>query len=312
MEFIGTNLCSLVDIELATIKEGERDYKLPIIEQCKIINVPRSSFYHWRDHHEEQERIKQELFDKDKAFAEIVINEWSKYPTYGYLKMSMHLKREGHNDATEKRVRRIYRLLGIQGLAPVFKTTRNSKNKAGKFPYLLRDRKAQFVNEIWATDITYIKLPGGMVYFTAVIDLYSRKVLSWNLSNTMDTQFCIDCVLAAFDKYGEPAIFNTDCGSQYTSKEFVAMLQNHGIRISMDGIGRCLDNIYVERFWKTLKYESIFLHDYNTMSDLSNGLDAFIDFFNNKRLHQSLDYQTPNEVYKQGSFPVRENDIQVA
>lgn len=312
MEFIGTNLCSLVDIELATSKEGEKDCTLPIIEQCKLLKVARSSYYYWRDHHEEQERIKQELFDKDKAFAEIVMDEWVKYPTYGYLKMSMHLKREGHDDATEKRVRRIYRLLGIQGLAPMFKTTRNSKNKAGKFPYLLKDRKAQFVNEIYATDITYIKLPGGMVYFTAVIDLFSRKILSWSLSNTMDTQFCVDVVLAAIEKYGEPAIFNTDAGSQYTSKEFVEMLQNRGIRISMDGIGRCLDNIFVERTWKTLKYECIFLHDYLTMTELSNGLDTFIEFFNNKRLHQSLDYQTPNEVYEQGCFPVRESDKQIA
>ncbi len=312
MAFIGTNLCSLVDIELATPKKGEKKHTLSIKEQCEILKIARSSYYYWRDHHKEHERMKQELFDKDKAFAEIVMDEWVKYPTYGYLKMSRHLKREGHDDATEKRVRRLYRLLGIQGLAPMFKTTRNSKNKAGKFPYLLRDRKAQFVNEIWTTDITYIKLPGGMVYFTAVIDLFSRKILSWSLSNTMDTPFCVDVVLAAIERYGEPAIFNTDAGSQYTSNEFVAMLQNHGIRISMDGIGRCLDNIFIERWFRTLKYECIFLHDYNTMTELSNGLDTFIDFFNNKRLHQSLDYQTPHEVYEQGCFPVRENDKQIA
>ena len=142
MEFIGTNLCSLVDIELATSKKGRQYCTLPIVEQCRLLKVARSSYYHWKAHHEEQERIKQDLFDKDKAFAEIVMDEWVKYPTYGYLKMSMHLKRERHDDATEKRVRRIYRLLGIQGLAPMFKTTRNSKNKTGKFPYLLRDRKA--------------------------------------------------------------------------------------------------------------------------------------------------------------------------
>lgn len=285
---------------------------MSICRQCKLLGIARSSFYYWKEHHEEQERIKQALFAEEKAFAEIVMDAWMLYPTYGYLKMSFYLKGEGHPEATEKRVRRIYKMLGLQGLAPVFKTTRNSKRKEKKFPYLLRDRKISFVNEVWATDVTYIKLPGGMVYFTAVIDLFSRKILSWSLSNTMDTKFCMDCVKEAIAKYGVPAIFNTDCGSQYTSKEFIAMLESYGIRISMDGIGRCLDNIFVERTWRTLKYECIFLHDYNTMTQLSNGLDAFIEFFNNERLHQGLDYQRPNEVYEQGCFPVREKDIQVA
>jgi putative transposase len=252
------------------------------------------------------------LFDEEKAFAEVVMDAWTEFPTYGYLKMSMHLKRNGHPEATEKRVRRIYRLMGLQGLSPVFKTTRNGKRKGAKFPYLLRNRKISFVNEVYATDITYIKLPGGMVYFTVVIDLYSRKILSWRLSNTMDKQFCIDCVSEAFEKYGEPAIFNTDAGTQYTSNEFVSLLKDHKIRISMDGIGRCLDNVFIERTFRTLKYECIFLHDYNTMTELSNGLKAFIEFFNNERLHQGLDYQTPNEVYEQGCFPIGKIDIQVA
>lgn len=236
-----------MDPELAKPQSGKKSYAVSICRQCKLLGIARSSFYYWKEHHEEQERIKQELFTAEKAFAEIVMGAWVQYPTYGYQKMAHHLQREGHPEATEKRVRRIYRLLGLQGLAPMFKTTRNSKRKAGKFPYLLRDRKISFVHEVWASDITYIKLPGGMVYFTAVIDLYSRKVLAWNLSNTMDAQFCINCVRDAIVKYGEPAIFNTDCGSQYTSKEFIAMLQEYGIRISMDGIGRCLDNVYVER-----------------------------------------------------------------
>lgn len=305
-------MCSLVDFELARPKAGERSYAISICQQCKLLGIPRSSFYYWKEHHEEQERIRQELFDEEKAFAKIVMDAWAEFPTYGYLKMSMHLKRNGHPEATEKRVRRIYRLMGLQGLSPVFKTTRNSKRKGAKFPYLLRNRKISFVNEVYATDITYIKLPGGMVYFTAVIDLYSRKILSWRLSNTMDKQFCIDCVKEAFEKYGEPAIFNTDAGAQYTSKEFVALLQDHKIQISMDGIGRCLDNVFIERTFRTLKYECIFLHDYNTMTELSNGLKAFIEFFNNERLHQGLDYQTPNEVYEQGCFPIGKIDIQVA
>ena len=290
----------------------ERSYTLSICRQCQLLGVPRSSYYYWRDHHEEQERLRQELFAEEKEFAELVMGGWVEYPTYGYQKMARYLQKEGHPEATEKRVRRVYSQLGLQGLVPKFKTTRSSRRKEGKFPYLLRNREIRYVNECWSSDITYIKLPGGMVYFTAVIDLYSRKILSWRLSNTMDTIFCIECVTEAIKKYGIPAIFNTDCGSQYTSKEFVSILQSFGIQISMDGIGRCLDNIFIERTFRTLKYECIFLHDYATMTELSDGLKGFVGFFNQKRLHQGLDYQTPDEVYEAGCFPDREIDNQVA
>ena len=223
----------------------ERSYTLSICRQCQLLGVPRSSYYYWRDHHEEQERLRQEFFAKEKEFAELVMNNWVDLPVYGYQKMARHLQKKGHPEATEKRVRRVYSQLGLQGLVPKFKTTRSSRRKEGKFPYLLRNREIRYVNECWSSDITYIKLPGGMVYFTAVIDLFSRKILSWRLSNTMDTIFCIECVMEAIEMYGIPAIFNTDCGSQYTSKEFVSMLQSFGIQISMDGIGRCLDNIFI-------------------------------------------------------------------
>lgn len=302
----------LVDPQLARPLGKERSYTLSICRQCQLLGVSRSSYYYWRDHHEEQERLRQEIFAEEKAFAEVVMNNWMEHPIYGYQKMAHHMQRNGHPEATEKRVRRIYRQLGLQGLVPRFKTTRSSKRKEGKFPYLLRDRKIRYVNECWSSDITYIRLPGGMVYFTAVIDLYSRKILSWRLSNTMDTIFCIECVMEAVEKYGIPAIFNTDCGAQYTSKEFVSMLQGFGIQISMDGIGRCLDNIFIERTFRTLKYECIFLHDYATMTELSNGLEEFVEFFNQERLHQGLDYQTPDEVFRSGCFPEREIDNQVA
>ena len=172
----------LVDPKLAKPSGKERSYALSICRQCGLLGVSRSSYYHWRDHHEEQERLKVEVFAQEKAFAEIVMDGWTKHPAYGYQKLSHHLQREGHPEATEKRVRKVYRQLGLQGLIPQFKTTRSSKRKEGKFPYLLRNRKVRYVNEVYASDITYIKLPGGMVYFTAVIDLYSRKILSWRLS----------------------------------------------------------------------------------------------------------------------------------
>lgn len=226
------------------------------------------------------------------------------HSTYGYRKTSYHLQRnEKCAWATERVVRRFYRELLIHGERPLFKTTRSGKRPYGKFPYLLRNRLLRYCNEAWATDITYIKTPEGIVYFTAVIDLFSRKILSWRLSKTMDAGFCLDCVCEAVENYGIPAIFNTDCGSQYTSLEFIELLRSYDIQISMDGVGRCKDNIIVERTWRTLKYEWIFLRDYQSYDELEKGLKEFVCFFNSERLHQSLDYQTPDEVYKAGTFP---------
>lgn len=155
--------------------------------------------------------------------------------------------------------------IGAQWRNAKFKTTKASAHPAVKFPYLLKDRTIRYVNEVWSTDITYIKLPTGMVYLTAIIDYYSRKVLSYRLSNTMDTGFCIKCMNEAIRKYGIPAICNTDQGAQYTSKEFIDVLLSIDIRISMDGCGRCLDNIIVERYWRSIKYECIFLNDWKSM-----------------------------------------------
>ena len=185
-------------------------------------------------------------------------------------------------------------------MKPVFKTTRAGKAPYGKFPYLLRNKFISFSNQVMATDITYIKTSWGMMYFTAVIDLYSRKILSWRLSDSMKTDFCLECVKEAFEEYGVPAIFNTDCGSQYTSAAFVELLQSYNVEISMDGIGRCKDNIFVERTWRTLKYEWIFLRDYSSAEELRKSLGQFVKFFNSERIHQGLEYKTPDEVYEEG------------
>jgi len=166
-----------------------------------------------------------------------------------------------------------------------------------KYPYLLRGKVAWLPNQVWATDITYIRLKGGYVYLVAIIDLYSRKILSWRVSNTMDAEFCVSALEEAIAFWGVPAIFNTDQGSQFTSDAFVDVLETHGIRISMDGKNRALDNIFVERFWRTLKYEDIYLKDYETMSDLKLGLRRYLEFYNAERFHASLDYSTPNEIY---------------
>lgn len=238
------------------------------------------------------------------------MERWAEYPAMGYRKLSLTLMREGHAWATERAVRTLYEALGIKGLSPVFKTTRAARHPYGKYPYLLRHKAILFPNQAWATDITYIRTDGGMLYFTAVIDLFSRKILSWRLSDTMEVGFCLEVAEEAIARYGVPAILNCDQGSQYTSKEFITLLESHGIRISMDGKARCLDNIYVERTWRTLKYEWVFLKDYRTKDEMEEGLGEFVEYFNEKRLHEGLGYQTPNEVYEAGCFPDIINGIE--
>jgi putative transposase len=176
-----------------------------------------------------------------------------------------------------------------------------------KYPYLLRGKRIWLPNQVWATDITYIKLAGGDVYLVAIIDVYSRKILAWRVSNTLDAEFCIAALEEAIALYGIPAIFNTDQGCQFTSDAFIAVLEWNGIQISMDGVNRALDNIYIERFWRTLKYEDIYLNDYRTVIDLKAGMKRYMDFYNGERFHASKDYQTPNEVYS-SKFQEKENE----
>jgi putative transposase len=166
-----------------------------------------------------------------------------------------------------------------------------------KYPYLLRGKAIWLPNQVWATDITYIKLSGGYVYLVAIIDLYSRKVLSWRVSNTLDAEFCVAALEEAIAVYGIPAIFNTDQGCQFTSEAFTSTLTRYGIRISMDGVNRALDNIFVERFWRSLKYEDIYLNDYRTLGELKTGLARYFRFYNSERFHESLGYETPDAIY---------------
>lgn len=277
---------------------------LSISEQCDILGVGRSGYYRWRS---AQNRAsdsvpEQKVNDARLKLANTVLDFFAEMPFIGYRKMSELLRAHGYEDATEKRIRLLYKQLGLKGVKPKFKTTRPSEHPAGKFPYLLKGRTIRYVNEVWSTDITYIRLPTGMVYLTAILDYYSRKVLSYRLSNTMDTSFCIECMKEAVRKHGIPAICNTDQGSQYTSKEFIDLLLSLDIRISMDGKGRCLDNIIVERYWRSIKYECIFLNDWKSMPQLKKGVDDYIKIYNSVRPHQSLGYLTPDEVYEKGCF----------
>jgi putative transposase len=178
-----------------------------------------------------------------------------------------------------------------------------------KYPYLLKGKVIRHPNQVWASDITYIRLPGGHAYLVVILDLYSRKVLSWRLSNTLDAGFCVAALEEAIERYGEPAIFNTDQGCQFTAEVFIKVLEDHNIEISMDGKGRALDNIYVERLWRSLKYEDIYLKSYESMEELNEGVGRYFVFYNTERFHQSLEYQTPEIMHE--SFSSRE-DIQIA
>lgn len=212
----------------------------------------------------------------------------------GVIKMMNYLCRLGHS-AGEKLVRRLMRSMNLLALYP--KPRLSQKHPEHKiYPYLLRGVEVVRANQVWATDITYIQLARGYCYLVAVMDWYSRYVLAWRLSNTLDVSFCVECLKAAL-KYGTPEIFNSDQGVQFTSIAFIQALLEKKIRISMDGRGRYLDNIFIERLWRTVKYSNIYVHEYPTMLDAHDGLGTYFNEYNTERLHQSLGYQTPWEVY---------------
>jgi putative transposase len=190
--------------------------------------------------------------------------------------------------------------LGLKAIYPEPKTSQPNKEHK-KYPYLLRSLEITHINQVWASDITYIKYRGSFMYLVAIIDIYTRKVLSWRLSNTIDSHFCCECLSEAISFFGVPEIFNTDQGSQFTCSEFIEILNAHNIQISMDGKGRALDNVYIERIWRTLKYENIFLYDYGTVKELRKGIDRFFKFYNTERFHQSLNYKTPDDIYFQSA-----------
>jgi putative transposase len=238
---------------------------------------------------------------KDVAESELILlklldEEYTRHPFYGSRRMRRYLQDAGYS-VNRKRVQRLMQQLGLVGMAPGPHTSKpHPQHKL--YPYLLRGVGIIRPNQVWSTDITYIRLSRGFVYLVAIIDWYSRKVLSWRLSNTMDAGFCVDCLEDAITNYGVPEIFNSDQGSQFTSERFTGVLIENGITISMDGRGRALDNIFVERLWRTVKYEDVYLKKYDGMQDLLIGLTQYFLFYNEARWHQSLNYKTPNEVYQ--------------
>ena len=214
--------------------------------------------------------------------------------------MTVWLQRQGY-EVNQKRVRRLMRLMGIEAIYPKPKTSKKHPHHK-IYPYLLKDYVIERPNQVWSTDITYIPMAHGFMYLIAIMDWHSRYVLSWKLSNTMERSFCMEALTAAL-RQGQPEIFNSDQGSQFTSLDFTMRLQEAGIRISMDGRRRAFDNIFIERLWRTVKYEHIYLYRYETVPELLAGLTSYFYFYNHERFHQSLDYCTPAEVHFNQCLP---------
>ncbi|MCD8573818.1 MAG: IS3 family transposase [Gammaproteobacteria bacterium] len=263
--------------------------ELSINQQCHIVNVPRSNYYY--------QSIKK-LTKQEQAWLVAMDRLYTSYPFLGYRKMMQVMQKEGHA-ITEKQTRRLMAELGIQGLMPVKqRRTYPGKKQHHIYPYLLNKDKILKPGDVWAIDITYIPMSGSHVYLVAVMDWYSRFILSWRVSNSMDVGFCIDALQEAIRHHHLPQIFNSDQGVQFTSKLFISLLKLHDIPISMDSKGRAFDNIMVERLWRSIKYELIYLAEYHTIRELKKLLNDYIEFYNFKRPHAGLNNLTPYEVYR--------------
>ncbi len=262
------------------------DAGLSIRLQCQILSLPRSTLYYQP----------QGVSSEELALMRLLDEEYLKHPFFGSRKMADALCRVGHH-VNRKRVQRLMRVMGLEALAPKPSVSRSHPEHL-KYPYLLRDLEVTRANQVWAADITYIPLALGFVYLVAIIDWYSRAVLAWRVSTALETDFCTRALEEALARWGRPDIFNTDQGVQFTSEEFTEVLKGQGIRISMDGKGRCLDNVFVERLWRSLKYEEVFLHGYDGVAEARGGIGRYFAFFNEERPHQSLSYRMPMEVYR--------------
>ncbi len=222
--------------------------------------------------------------------------QYSQTPFYGSRRISKAISLQLGIPINRKCVKRLMMAMGITAIYPRPNTSKGNKGNP-IYPYLLTGLTINRPNMVWATDITYVRLKHGFAYLVAIIDWYSRKVLSWRLSNTMDTLFCLEALEEALQNNPVPEYFNTDQGAQFTSSEFTSVLKEKGIKISMDGKGRAIDNVFTERLWRTIKYENIFIKGYESMTDARTGLDEYIDFYNSTRIHSALQYKTPNLVY---------------
>jgi putative transposase len=264
----------------------DKTHRVPVSTQCLLLSLNRSTVYYQA--HEGVSKADLELM---KQIDEIHM----KYPFYGSRRIRDWFEDHGVV-VNRKRIQRLRRLMGLEALYPKKRTSQPGKGHK-IYPYLLKDLEINHINQVWATDITYIPMAKGFLYLVAIVDLFSRKVLSWRISNTMDNTFCIEALNEALDRYGKPEIFNSDQGSQFTSEEFTAILSKHNIKISMDGKGRWIDNVLVERLWRSLKYEEVYLKAYQNVMQAKNCINTWFQFYNTERRHQSLDRRTPDDVY---------------
>ena len=263
--------------------------ELSVVRQCELVSISRSGFYH-RPAGETALNLE---------VMRLIDAQFLQTPWYGSRQMARHLRREGYV-VGRKRIRR---LMAKMGLVPIYQRPRttvpNPEHRI--FPYLLRDLAIDRPNQVWCADITYLPMRRGFLYLVAVMDWATRKVLAWRVSNTMEVEFCIEALEEALARFGRPEIFNTDQGGQFTSPRFTGLLQRAGVRISMDGRGRWMDNVFIERLWRSLKYECVYLHAFETGSELRAGLSKWISYYNTARPHSTLAGQPPDEAYRAGA-----------
>ena len=267
----------------------EKSIDIGICRQCNLLGIHRSGLYYAPVAESEQNLSLMRLLDE----------QYLNTPFYGIRRLSKWLGKKGHK-VNHKRVKRLMRLMGWQTLYRKPNTSwKNSEHKI--YPYLLKGLKIDHSNQVWCIDITYVPMRRGFMYLCAIIDLHTRYVVNWGISNTMSSQWCCQLVEEAVNIHGKPEIINSDQGSQFTSQEYTEMLPDKEIRLSMDGKGRAIDNIFIERLWKSVKYECIYLNVFEDGVQLYEGLDRYFSFYNAERLHQSLDYETPESLYKKAA-----------
>jgi putative transposase len=258
--------------------------ELSLRRQCQLLGLNRSTWY-YQPAGESADNLQ---------LMRLIDEQYLRTPFYGWPRMSAYLRRAGY-EVNHKRVQRLMHKMGLQAIYPKPKTSLTGKGHT-IYPYLLRGLEIVRPNQVWSTDITYVPMRQGFMYLVAVMDWFSRYVLTWQLSNTLDNYFCLEALQQALQK-GQPEIFNTDQGAQFTADAYTDCLVRTGIQISMDGRGRALDNIFIERLWRSVKYEDIYLKDYAAVPELEAGLAGYFRFYNDERPHQSLDYRTPAEVH---------------
>jgi putative transposase len=267
------------------VKRGHPD--LSVRRQCELLGVNRAGLYYEPVGESEENLMLMRLLDE----------QYTRAPFYGSRRMTAWLATQGH-EVNRKRISRLMQVMGVEAVYPKPKLSQPGEGHK-IYPYLLRGVTVERVNQVWSTDITYIRMAQGFVYLVAVMDWFSRFVLSWSLSLTLEIDFCLEALKSALRR-GQPEIFNSDQGSHFTSEKFTAALKARQIAISMDGRGRCMDNIWIERLWRSLKYEEVYLKDYESVTEARAGIERYFRFYNHERLHQSLDYRTPAAVHLVG------------